>query len=180
MATIIREDNSALIHRTYKVPSELFFHLKSILSQNINNKNASGYKRLQTLINNGGIIKYNEMKRIKNFFDNYEGDINNITFILNGGKNMQNWINDTLQISTDSIKNDKEAKMNSGMENAFRKSHTKDRLTKNSTKVTTPVVSVGSDKSKQINNNKVVHYESVKKIKIVENQLKLLKDLSLL
>ena len=41
-------------------------------------------------------VTYQQLKRMKNFFDNYNGHENDLPFILNGGHYVKEWINRTL------------------------------------------------------------------------------------
>ena len=106
------------------------------------------------------------MKRIKNFFDVYEGDETDSEYVLNGGERMKNWVNNALKIAREAIYNVKKAKQRGGMENAFIKPHEKD-TTKNPTKVRMARI----DKSSSANNleNDKVVYESLDRIKNLIN-----------
>ena len=55
------------------------------------------------------------MKRIKNWFDKFEGNHNDMEYRLNGGKTMDNWINNTLNKETQAIKGPKKIKMETDM-----------------------------------------------------------------
>ena len=87
-------------------------------------ENTEGFKRNQELQNQSH-IDYRQLKRIKNFFDNFKGNQNEPSFILNGGVVMKNWVNNELRKMRDDIKTTKTNKMNVGMQNQFIKPHEK-------------------------------------------------------
>ena len=72
------------------------------------------------------MLEYNHMKRIKNWFDTFEGNHNDMEYRLNGGKTMHNWINSTLNKETEALKGPKKIKMETGLSNQFIKDHEKD------------------------------------------------------
>ncbi|MFN9901972.1 MAG: hypothetical protein ACK55Z_24965, partial [bacterium] len=74
---------------------------------------------------------YQQIKRIKSWFDNYNGKKEDAPFILNGGDRMKSWCDEVLRIWRDNDKSGKNVKMNAGMQNQFIDSHQKDQLIKN-------------------------------------------------
>ena len=54
-------------------------------------ENTEGFKRNQEL-QTKNFIDYKQLKRIKNFFDNFKGNHKEPSFILNGGVEMKNWV----------------------------------------------------------------------------------------
>ena len=64
----------------------------------------------------------------KNFFDNFKGNQDELPFILNGGFEMKNWVNNELRKMREFNKMTKTNKMNAGMQNQFIDTHTKDGL----------------------------------------------------
>jgi hypothetical protein len=91
-------------------------------------KNTEGYKRNQEL-QNKNFITYKQLKRIKNFFDNFKGNQNEPEFILNGGVEIKNWVNNELRRMREYIKTTKTNKMNVGMMNQFLDPHEKKDFT---------------------------------------------------
>ena len=91
-------------------------------------ENTEGYKRNQEL-QKQNFIEYKQLKRIKNFFDNFKGNHKDDSFILNGGVEMKNWVNNELRKMRDYIKMNKTNKMNVGMQNQFIKPHEKKNFT---------------------------------------------------
>ncbi len=92
------------------------------------NSNTEGYNRNQEL-QNQKFITYKQLKRIKNFFDNFKGNQNEPSFVLNGGVEIKNWVNDELRKMRDYLKNTKTNKMNTGMMNQFIDPHEKKDFT---------------------------------------------------
>ena len=74
-------------------------------------------------------ISYKQLKRIKNFFDNFKVNHNELSFILNGGVEIKNWVNDELRKMREFIKTNKTNKMNTGMQNQFIDTHQKKDFT---------------------------------------------------
>lgn len=87
-------------------------------------ENTEGFNRNQEL-QGKNFIEYKQLKRIKNFFDNFKGNYNEAPFILNGGVEMKNWVNNELRKMRDYNKMTKTNKMNTGMQNQFLKPHEK-------------------------------------------------------
>jgi hypothetical protein len=54
-----------------------------------------GHKRNIDLRDKGH-VSYQQLGRMKNWFDNYDGDGTDAPFILNGGEYVKNWTNDTI------------------------------------------------------------------------------------
>lgn len=127
------DGNSELKGKRFPLGKNIYAHLKETLDNYKGDKSVEGYKRLVNIINmndNEGGILYNEMKRIKNFFDNYNGSRDSVNYILNGGEPMENWVRNTLNTAIETVKGFKQAKAMGGLNNSFRKEHTKDRIVK--------------------------------------------------
>jgi len=90
-------------------------------------KSIDGFMRNQEL-QNQETIDYKQLKRIKNFFDNFKGNQNEPSFILNGGASMKNWVDDELRKMRDYGHLTAKNKMDTGMENQFIDPHTKDGI----------------------------------------------------
>jgi hypothetical protein len=91
-------------------------------------ENTEGFKRNKEL-QNQKFITYKQLKRIKNFFDNFKGSHKEPSFILNGGVEIKNWVNNELRKMRDYIANTKTNKMNAGMMNQFIAPHEKKNFT---------------------------------------------------
>lgn len=92
------------------------------------NSNVEGYLRNKEL-HDKNFITYKQLKRIKNFFDNFVGNHNEPSFVLNGGVEMKNWVNNELRRMREFVKTTKQHKMDTGMQNQFNKSHEKKDFT---------------------------------------------------
>jgi len=91
-------------------------------------ENIEGFKRNQEL-QNQNTIDYKQLKRIKNFFDNYKGKHTDAPFILNGGFEIKNWVNNELRKMREFGAMTNRNKMNTGMQNSFIKPHEKKDFT---------------------------------------------------
>lgn len=120
--------NKKLYDKEVEIPENYRKHLKKCL-QRVGevDEDSEGYKRNKEL-QDKSFIGYPQLKRIKNFFDNFKGNQNEPEFILNGGFEMKNWVNDTLRKMRDGIELTSKNKMNVGMQNQFIDPHAKDGL----------------------------------------------------
>ena len=91
-------------------------------------ENTEGFNRNKEL-QDKNFIEYKQLKRIKNFFDNFIGNHKEPSFILNGGVEMKNWVNNELRKMRDYTKMTKTNKMDAGMMNQFIKPHEKKDFT---------------------------------------------------
>lgn len=173
MLHLLVEGNSELKNRSFKIPKEVRELLQNTLDNYNGDKTIDGYKRLNNLLSMN-TISYQEMKRIKNFFDNYGGTDKSAEFILNGGEQMKNWVNNTLNMATTAIHDFKQAKKDAGINNAFRKPHEKDRQNHKKNK---PTVAKFNVSNRNMLDNNTITYESKKRtICITEQQSKILKE----
>lgn len=176
MLHLLVEENSALKNRTFPIPDGVRDMLQSTLNNYNGDKTVDGYKRLNNLLSSD-TITYQDMKRIKNFFDNYQGTDKSAEFILNGGEAMKNWVNSTLNQATKAIEDFKQAKKDAGISNAFRKPHEKDRQNHKKNKPTQVKFNTKNLGQKMIDNDALHYNESKKKtICITEEQSKMLKE----
>ena len=161
--------NSQLQNKYWDCPDYVRKDLSNIIKRyesiNKNGKPTEGYKRAKDILEHGK-IPYGQMKRIKNWFDSFEGDHNDMEYRLNGGKTMNNWVNGSLDKAVKTIEGPKKIKMNTGMSNQFIKPHTKDnnKINKNSLKLRIPKLHK-SDVSQQVWTGKPVYSEELKRIK---------------
>lgn len=81
-------------------------------------KNSEGYKRNIELQSKKS-IGYPQLKRIKNFFDNFKGKQTDAPFILNGGIEMKSWVDCELRRMREGLYMTKRNKMDVGMQNQF-------------------------------------------------------------
>ena len=89
--------NSKLYNETIQLPKEVLEYLGTCF-EHVPNSDPSieGHKRNEEL-RNSGYVTYQQLLRIKNWFDNYDGDGTDAPFILNGADYMRNWINTTIE-----------------------------------------------------------------------------------
>jgi hypothetical protein len=87
--------NSELYGNKVELPEEVVNYLGDCFNSVQANQSVDGYRRNIDLRNNRSAT-YQQLKRIKNFFDNYQGDGTDAPFILNGADYMKNWVNNTL------------------------------------------------------------------------------------
>ena len=66
---------------------------------------------------------------IENFFDNFKGNHNEPSFVLNGGAIMKNWVNDILRKMRQGLDLTKRNKADTGMQNQYIKPHEKKDFT---------------------------------------------------
>lgn len=99
--------NSELYNKTFKIPSEV---LNSIHATLISNPNGDGVKRAKTLLKNG-IVTYQTLKRLKNFFDyfNQQSD-DKAQFALAGGDLMRSFVERTLNDNRKAVSREVEMK----------------------------------------------------------------------
>lgn len=171
---ILEDGNSQLKNRKFSLGKGIKKHLQKTLQNYTGDKTIDGYKRLNNLLNMDG-IEYNEMKRLKNFFDNYQGTVDNPTYILNGGDAMKNWVNNTLNSATTAIRDIKRDKKDMGIENAFIKKHTKNREIKPN-KPSQTIFQTKNSGQKLDNNNNIKYESKERTVYITEKQLHLLKE----
>tara|TARA_R110000796_G_scaffold92618_2_gene196955 strand:+ start:1358 stop:1894 length:537 start_codon:yes stop_codon:yes gene_type:complete len=118
--------NNQLQNKTYTVPDKVFNRINQMLKQiKVSDDQTKGFKRAKDIVSDRQ-VSYSQMNRLKNYFDNYNGDGSDNEFKLIGGKVTRKWIDDSLGQDTESIKKQKKAKMDGGLQNQFIKTHTKD------------------------------------------------------
>jgi len=87
--------NKDLYNKKIKVPDEIREHMRNSFSSVSSESNDEGHKRNKEL-QGSEEITYQQLKRIKNFFDNYKGDQNGPEFHLNGGVKMKQFVESIL------------------------------------------------------------------------------------
>ena len=111
------------------LPDEIKNHLRICFAKAKGaDENTEGFNRNKELQNQTQIT-YKQLKRIKNFFDNFKGNHKEPSFILNGGVEIKNWVDNELRKMRDYIKNTKTNKMDAGMMNQFIDPHEKKDFT---------------------------------------------------
>lgn len=90
------------------IPKEIKQHLRNSFAQAKGaDENTEGFRRNQELQSQEKIT-YKQLKRIKNFFDNFKGQPNDLSFILNGGVMVKNWVNNTLDNMRNNTQNNQQ------------------------------------------------------------------------
>lgn len=160
--------NSSLENRTFAVTDKLLNTLKSNLEK-YGADNPKGSKRARNLITKREVT-YQEMKRIKNYFDNYEGDGTDVEYKLNGGEVAKEWVEKLLGTARETVDNIKRTQMDAGSENKFKKTHEKDKDNANPTGVGMVKIHKGANMRNIMNNTTV--YEEIQQIKELIKYLK--------
>jgi hypothetical protein len=118
------------------IPDTLVKHLEDCFNSTNGNNNIEGYKRNQELRQTKQIT-YQNLKRVKNWFDSYSGKKEDAPFILNGGDRMSNWVNHALQQMRNSVSSSKKIKSDGGMANQYLDAHEKNSFNLNDKHTTT-------------------------------------------
>lgn len=128
--------NSNLYNNVAKIPDGLLKHLTDSFNSVQGDTNTEGYKRNEELRNSKNAT-YQQIKRIKNWFDSYSGNKEDAPFILNGGDRMHKWCDEVLRVWRDGDNSNKEVKANAGMQNQYLDSHEKNSFNLADTHTTT-------------------------------------------
>ena len=99
--------NSQLLDKTYKIPPDVIKYIGRVL---VYTPNGEGVKRAKYLLKNGSIT-YQEMKRLKNFLDNFNvTPENKMQYYLAGGDLMKSFIDRTLNADRVGVEQSKKVK----------------------------------------------------------------------
>ena len=95
--------NSELYGKTYTVPQDVIEYLEQC-NQAVGevDETTEGFKRNKDLREKGEVT-YQQLKRMKNWFDNFNGHQDETSHILNGGHYVKNWVDNTLKGDRDTI-----------------------------------------------------------------------------
>ena len=95
--------NSELYDKRIPIPQEVVEYLnKCFDSAKGASETTEGYKRNQELREKKE-ISYQQLKRIKNWFDSFKGMDSDLSFILNGGYYVKEWVNQCLNSMRDDV-----------------------------------------------------------------------------
>ncbi len=119
--------NSNLYDRKVKLPDSLLKHLEDCFKSVSADNNIEGYNRNKE-IRDSKIVTYQQIKRIKNWFDGYNGNKEDAPFILNGGERMKIWCDEVLRVWRDNDDSSKKHKSDTGMQNQYLDSHEKNNF----------------------------------------------------
>jgi 8-oxo-dGTP pyrophosphatase MutT (NUDIX family) len=99
--------NAELYDKTYQIPSDV---LKGIQTALISNPTGEGVKRAKFMLKNG-IVTYQTLKRLKNFFDYFNPEADSkLQYALAGGNLMKSFVERTLNADRDAVKRSKEVR----------------------------------------------------------------------
>lgn len=160
--------NSNLEGKYFNPTDEVLNQIEKALMKYDIESRSNGFARAKDIIKNKR-ISYEQMKRIKNYFDNYEGDGTDIEFKLNGGNTMKKWNSEALSTGRDVIHKEKKARMDAGEENQFIDTHEKDKDNADPTRVRMAKIHKGS-KLRNIMANDTI-YEEIESIKYLINYI---------
>lgn len=149
--------NSNLYDRRAKLPEKLINHLKKCFSSVDANSNTEGFNRNKELTGSDHIT-YQQIKRIKNWFDSYGGNKEDAPFILNGGDRMKKWCDEVLRVWRGDDESSKKVKKDTGMENQYLHRHGKNTDNLSDTHVSTADKLKVEQSIKKI--NKLINYTS--------------------
>jgi len=119
--------NSDLYGKVFTVPKDVidYLHQCHQAAGNVD-ETTEGFKRNKDLREKGE-ISYQQLKRMKNWFDSFTGSENDIPYILNGGHYVKGWVDNTLGSMRNGVSLGKEIK-SEVLPNQYIKTHEKDSL----------------------------------------------------
>ena len=147
--------NSELQGKKILLDYDINYHLKRIYNAYKGPKDVEGYERLRGLCDSTQ-ISYEQLKRIKNFFDGFEGKNNETTYLLNGGSKMKDWVSSTLDDMRNNVESKKKNMKNVGMANQYQKSND------------TSIAGVKLD-NHDSDTNKILRQEGIYRIKVLDD-----------
>ena len=146
--------NSKLRGVTITIEKDVNHHLKKIFNAYCGNRNVEGYTRLKNLCDSKD-ISYEQLARVKNFFDNFTGKKSDTPYLLNGGTKMKEWVEMSLSNMRDGVENKKKNMSNVGMPNQYQK----EKITIDSVKID----------NHDTDTNKILRQEGIYNIKVLDD-----------
>ena len=146
--------NSELRGNKIIIDDDINYHLKRIHNAYKGPKDVEGYERLRDLCDKKD-ISYEQLKRIKNFFDSFDGKIKDTPYLLNGGTKMKTWVLSKLEDMRNNVSGTKDVMSSIGMPNQHQKE-----------KITIPSVKIDSHDS---DTNKILRQEGIYNIKVLND-----------
>ena len=120
--------NKDLYGKTFSLPEDVVNYLQQCYdSAHGANDKTEGYRR-NIELRDSRQITYQQLKRMKNWFDSFNGDRNDLSYILNGGDYVKGWVDTTLNSLRNDIHQSKKVK-SVVLPNQFNSEHEKDNLT---------------------------------------------------
>lgn len=102
--------NKDLYGKKFELPENVVLYLKQCYdAAEGSDDSTEGYRRNIDLRNKKQVT-YQQLKRMKNFFDKFDGDEDELPFILNGGHYVKEWVNQKLKSLRDDVELGKEIK----------------------------------------------------------------------
>lgn len=145
--------NSSLKNNKYPVPDSIIAKIQKAVNKN-SDESVKGAKKANGILSSKEMT-YPQMKMILTFFNNCDLEVDKQEFDLLGGEDMKKWVTKMLNNDRNSIHQSKKIAMETGKENAFRKTHSKDRDNANPTAVRMPNISKGSANRNIMTNSSV-------------------------
>ena len=145
--------NSKLSGNKILIDDDINHHLKKIYNAYKGPKDVEGYERLRGLCDSKD-VSYEQLKRIKNFFDSFEGKNTETPYLLNGGTKMKNWVHTKLSDMRSKVQSKKDNMSSIGMTNQYQKD-----------KIRLPKVKIDSHDS---DTNKILRQEGIYRIKVLD------------
>ena len=139
---------------TIVIEKDINSHLKNIFNAYCGNRNIEGYERLKNLCDSKD-VSYEQLARIKNFFDNFTGKKSDSPYLLNGGTKMKEWVEMSLSNMRNKVSSKKKNMSNVGMPNQYQK----DSIT---------ISGVNLD-NHDTDTNKILRQEGIYNIKVLED-----------
>lgn len=107
--------NKDLYNKSWDFPQEMQNHMKLCFNKVKNaDSNVEGYNRNLRLQKTRS-LSYPELKRIKNFFDTFQGPQTDAPFILNGENKMKTFVNSILSGARQSLNGSEKIKRDTAM-----------------------------------------------------------------
>jgi hypothetical protein len=148
--------NSKLQGKKWDIDTEIMKHLKRNFKAYKGPKNVEGYERLRDLVSSDSIT-YETLKRIKNFFDGFEGKKNETPYLLNGGTKMKEWVNKTLESARNQDKGKEKNMSDIGMGDHYKKDND---------------LKPSSMDKRHVSNKDELMGEGIKEVQIISNLIK--------
>jgi hypothetical protein len=119
--------NKDLYGNNVNLPEDVLKYLGDCFNSALGaDDSTEGFRRNKEL-RDTGTVSYQQLKRMKNWFDGFNGHQNDLPFILNGGDYVKNWVNNTLTSMRDNVHRSKEIK-SVALDNQFIAPHEKNNV----------------------------------------------------
>jgi len=119
--------NKDLYGNKVELPEDVVNYLQQCFESTSGaDETTEGYKRNQEL-RDSREVTYQQLKRMKNWFDKFNGNENDLPYILNGGHYVKNWVENTLGSMRNNVSMGKEIK-SEVLPNQYLQPHEKNTL----------------------------------------------------